>query len=113
MHVRNPVEWSVEQVRLAGTTFGQLAHTHERTAIAQARPVIRRITLASIADALSEGVSDFAAFRTDVAFICAIYPLAGLVLARLISDTGCCHCYSRWRPASPSSDRSQQSGCTK
>ena len=28
-------------------------------------------------------MSDFAAYRTDVIFICIIYPLAGLVLARL------------------------------
>src|SRR5207249_10786738 len=43
-----------------------------------------RITLADLRDALSRGVDDFYAFRTDVAFLCVIYPLVGLVLARLV-----------------------------
>jgi uncharacterized membrane protein len=32
---------------------------------------------------LARGVEDFGAYRTDVIFICIIYPLAGLILARL------------------------------
>jgi uncharacterized membrane protein len=34
-------------------------------------------------DVLASGLRDFGAYRTDVIFLCIIYPLAGLVLARL------------------------------
>src|SRR4029077_17581960 len=46
-------------------------------------PAVRRIGVAEIRDALIQGVEDFAAFRTDVGFLCVVYPLVGLVLARL------------------------------
>ena len=32
---------------------------------------------------LAKGLDDFAAYRTDVIFLCMVYPLVGLVLARL------------------------------
>jgi uncharacterized membrane protein len=79
MHVRNPVEWGVDQVRWAGSVLGQsVGHRH-----AAAVPTIRRITLADIRYALARGIDDFAAFRDDVVFLVMLYPLAGLVLARL------------------------------
>jgi uncharacterized membrane protein len=34
-------------------------------------------------EALARGLNDFAACRTDVVFLCVIYPVVGLVLARL------------------------------
>ena len=34
------------------------------------------------------GFADFAAYRTDVIFLCVIYPVVGLVLARLASGYG-------------------------
>ena len=46
-------------------------------------PAVRRIEVADLRDVLAKGLDDFAAYRTDVIFICIIYPLAGLVLARL------------------------------
>ena len=46
-------------------------------------PAVRRIALSDIGTILVRGFDDFAAFRTDVIFICMIYPLVGLVLARL------------------------------
>lgn len=79
MHVRNPVEWGVDQVRSAGSVLGQtIGHRHAATL-----PAIRRITLADIREALARGIDDFAAFRDDVVFLVMFYPLAGLVLARL------------------------------
>src|SRR5216683_3156179 len=79
MHVRNPVEWSVDQLRHAGTAIERAGST-TREAPA---PAIRRIALPDLYDALVRGVEDFAAFRTDVAFLCVVYPVVGLVLARL------------------------------
>ena len=84
MHIRNPVEWSVDQVKSASSALGQRAgHRHEA-----AVPEIRRISLADIRYALARGIDDFAAFRGDVVFLVFIYPLAGLVLARLIFGYG-------------------------
>jgi uncharacterized membrane protein len=81
MHVRNPVEWGVDQIRSAGTaieSMGRAGHPTEEA------PAVRHITAADLGDALARGVDDFAAFRTDVAFLCVIYPLVGLLLARLV-----------------------------
>jgi uncharacterized membrane protein len=83
MHVRNPIEWGIDQIRFAGSAVGHPDRTEMRAA-----PEIRRITVADVGAAVRAGIDDFAAFRTDVVFICAIYPLAGLVLARLIFGYG-------------------------
>ena len=81
MYIRNPVEWSLDQLKSAGTTIEFLvAGGRENLA---APPAIRRIDAADIGDALAKGLDDFATFRDDVALICVIYPFAGLILARL------------------------------
>jgi len=81
MHVRNPVEWGVDQIRSAGTAIESIGRVGHPSADP---PIVRRITAADLGDALARGVDDFAAFRTDVAFLGVIYPLVGLVLARLV-----------------------------
>ena len=48
-------------------------------------PAVRRIELADLRDALGKGLSDLGAYRSDVVFLCIIYPVAGLVLAWLVS----------------------------
>ena len=84
MHIRNPVEWGVDQIRTAGSTIERIgSRTHDTPA-----PAVRRITVADLGDALARGIDDFAAFRTDVAFLAIIYPLVGLVLARLAFGYG-------------------------
>jgi len=83
MYIRNPVEWSLDQLKLAGATLETLvAGSGIRTEL-RAPPTIRRIGPADIRDALAKGLDDFAAFRDDVVLICVIYPIVGLVLARL------------------------------
>jgi uncharacterized membrane protein len=84
MHIRNPVEWSVDQLRLAGHAVESVGRAgREARGLNAPAPAVRQIGTADIRDALRRGLDDFAAFRTDVAFLCVIYPLAGLVLARL------------------------------
>jgi uncharacterized membrane protein len=39
--------------------------------------------VADLGHVLAKGYYDFAAYRTDVIFLCVVYPLVGLVLARL------------------------------
>ena len=84
MHIRNPVEWGVDQLRVAGSTIGRRQHpTRDLT-----RPAIRPITMADLRTVLLQGLDDFAALRTDVVFICVVYPVIGLVLARLAFGYG-------------------------
>lgn len=78
-HIKNPVEWTAAEI-------GEAAR-HVRTATrsiqgSDATLVVQRIDLADLKDAVRRGIADFAACRTDVLFLCLIYPLAGLVLAR-------------------------------
>ncbi len=47
-------------------------------------PAIRTITTKDVWNALVEGVDDFRAMPTHVFFACVIYPLVGIVLARLL-----------------------------
>jgi uncharacterized membrane protein len=47
-------------------------------------PAVRRIKAADLKDVLMKGLEDFGAYRSDVIFICLIYPLVGLALAWLI-----------------------------
>ena len=81
MHIRNPVEWGVDQIRYASTAIEQIGHTRHREI---PLPGIRRIEIGDLRQVLARGIEDFAAFRTDVVLLCVIYPLAGLVLARLV-----------------------------
>lgn len=78
-HIKNPVEWTAAEI-------GEAAR-HVRTATrsiqgSPATPVVQRVDLADLKDVLRRGIEDFAACRTDVFFLCLIYPIAGLVLAR-------------------------------
>jgi uncharacterized membrane protein len=84
MHIRNPVEWGVDQVRSASAVLGRTA-AHRPDAVV---PEVRRITLADLRHALARGIDDFARFRGDVVFLVFVYPLAGLVLARLMFGYG-------------------------
>jgi uncharacterized membrane protein len=87
-HIRNPIEWSVDQVKSAGEAVGRAGHAvrhHEEVGTA-GPPAVRRIAVADLQEVLRKGVDDFAACRTDVIFICLIYPLAGLLLVRLAFD---------------------------
>lgn len=59
---------------------------HENSIDASAdftHPTIRKIDTADLRDALARGVSDFMVQPTYLIFICVIYPLVGLFLARL------------------------------
>jgi uncharacterized membrane protein len=84
MSIRNPIEWGADQVRLANMVVGaaghSLQHADER---ADQRPTVRRIGVADLGHALSQGADDFGAYRTDVIFLCVLFPIVGILLARL------------------------------
>jgi uncharacterized membrane protein len=48
-------------------------------------PQIQRITPADLRDVLAKGFDDFGKNRTDVVFLCFLYPVLGLIFARLAS----------------------------
>ena len=85
MHIRNPVEWWVDQWRVAGSALESIGEAGRRAReTADPRlPAVRRIGAADIRAVLAKGLDDFAASRTDIIFLTLIYPIAGLVLARL------------------------------
>lgn len=85
MTIRNPVEWGVDQFRLAGAAM-ESAGRAVGEADAPVAPVVNRISFADLRDALARGMQDFGACRTDVVFLCLVYPVAGIVLWRIAFD---------------------------
>jgi len=49
----------------------------------RARPIVRTIGLSDIKNALAEGIADFSAMPSHAVFLCLIYPIVGVLLARL------------------------------
>ncbi len=86
MTIQNPVEWTFVQFshgfRAVGAAGRNFARPH--SAFDAPRPMVRTIDLRDLRDALRCGFDDFRTARTDVIFIGIIYPLAGLVLGRLM-----------------------------
>jgi uncharacterized membrane protein len=62
-----------------------MAHSHVLLGAgdAPANLTIRRIGMADLKDALARGLDDFQAMPTHAMFLCLIYPLVGLLAARL------------------------------
>jgi len=85
--IRNPIEWSSDQLKLAASGMRTTIHT-VNPAVETPLPAIRRIGAADLKDALAKGVADFAACRTDVMFLGIVYPVVGLVLWRLVFGQG-------------------------
>jgi uncharacterized membrane protein len=85
MTIRNPVEWGVDQFRHAALAFESAGRVGRRTldTLHSPPPAVRRIAIGDLGNVLARGFDDFMAFRTDVIFVCVVYPLVGLVLARL------------------------------
>ena len=82
-HIRNPIEWTADQIKTAGLAVAHAGHalrSHEEGGDLNL-PAVRRITVADLGDVLAKGLNDFGACRTDVIFLCIVYPLAGLLMA--------------------------------
>jgi uncharacterized membrane protein len=82
-HVENPFEYVLERASWIATDIRRLLTTPPHLHRAAALPQIRRITTADLGAALREGLRDLGVARSDVAFIALVYPIVGLVLARL------------------------------
>jgi len=90
MTIRTPPGWGWDQLTDAMHSIGSASPeeywhtTAERSAV----PIVRRLRLADLTGALASGLQDFQANRTDVIFVCVIYPIVGLLLGRLASGYG-------------------------
>lgn len=78
--IRSPVEWTAGVLGQALAHVGAMGSSLAGTATVQ--PTVRRIGLADLRDALARGIDDFATFRTDVMFLCLIYPVIGIALVQ-------------------------------
>jgi uncharacterized membrane protein len=85
MTIRNPVEWGSETFRQGTHALGTGGHAvYHQEDINGLVPAICRIGVEDLKDALRKGIEDFGVYRTDVIFLCLIYPIAGIVLARAV-----------------------------
>src|SRR5260370_39532145 len=84
MQIRNPIEWAYDQIRLTAQAVGSAGRAVRGAAKdRRAPPAVRRIAVTDLRDVLARGFDDFGAYRYDVVLLCIIYPVIGLVLARL------------------------------
>ena len=84
LHIRNPAEWAVDQVVHAGAAAKSVAESVAGTQAAD--PVIRRIGVSDLKDVLAKGLDDTGQYRTDVFFLCLVYPVIGLILIGLVAQ---------------------------
>jgi uncharacterized membrane protein len=82
--IRTPPGWGADMVTQAyrSMTTTQNAGNWEADR-ASGTPTVRRIDFDDLRWALARGWDDFGQSRTDVIFLCVMYPLVGLLLARL------------------------------
>lgn len=84
MHaIRNPIEVGFDAMRKTGEDLMAVgdALSGDRAEKESGIPEVRSVTFADIRDALSKGMEDFAACRSDVVFICLMYPMIGILAA--------------------------------
>ena len=75
---RHPIAWMFDALHPD-------RHAHEtQPFVPQTVPAIRHIEMADLTEALRRGTADFVACRSDAILLCIMYPLAGLVMSRLV-----------------------------
>lgn len=87
MAIRNPIEWGLGQFGVVPRD-PRLEPPTLLLARSTAPPRVAQIGLADLRYALRAGFADFGAARTDVVMLCILYPVMGLVLARLAFGYG-------------------------
>lgn len=83
--IGNPLSWFTSLIRGG---FSYLGSVTEQLGAEKSTdmPEIKRITIDDIRDALRLGFADFSAFRTDVIFLCLLYPFIGGALVWMVSQ---------------------------
>jgi uncharacterized membrane protein len=90
MVIQSPPGWGWDQLQHAVHEIGAAKPEEywSEGAAADPVPAVRRIGVADLRDAIMRGFDDFEANRTDVIFLCVVYPVIGLILGRLASGYG-------------------------
>jgi uncharacterized membrane protein len=79
--IGNPLSWAAHAV---GSTFGYVRDvTNDVGMHDTAAPVVRQITTDDLRTALRRGFDDMNHFRSDVIFVCLLYPILGITMAAL------------------------------
>jgi uncharacterized membrane protein len=80
--IRNPVEWVVDELREVADGVGQARRSVQHTSTHLfSRPLaVNRISVGDLKDVLAKGFDDFKAYRTDIIFLIAVYPIISLVV---------------------------------
>ena len=84
--IRTPPGWGADMLTQAYQSVTTVRPEHltgQPTSI-----TVRRIGFADLRWALQRGLEDFGASRTDLVFLCVVYPLVGLLMARVASGYG-------------------------
>src|SRR3546814_20747841 len=88
-HIRNPLQWGLDQFAVAEREDARPGIAEEPWIAEEAgyspASAVRRIEVSDLWDALAKGFADFGEKRTDIMFLCVIYPVVGLILARAAS----------------------------
>ena len=80
--IRNPVEWVVDEIREVAGGVSQASRSVQHTSTHLfSRPLaVSRITVADLKEVLAKGFDDFMAYRTDIIFLIAVYPIISLIV---------------------------------
>ena len=80
--IGNPLSWSVDHAAAVGKHLGEAATHIGHGDVSQVEmPRVRHIALRDLKEVLRKGFEDFAACRSDVIFVCLLYPIIGVLLA--------------------------------
>ncbi len=93
MTIRNPIEWSLDQARVAASAVGATGADWARLEMERdiPLPTVARIGIPDLWASLREGFEDFKASRADVMLLCVFYPALGLVFGRIASGADTMH----------------------
>jgi uncharacterized membrane protein len=82
--IRTPPGWGADMLTSAYRSMTSTRNLEgTQTDQPSSTPVVRRLDFDDLRWALARGWEDFGASRADVIFLCVLYPVLGLVLARL------------------------------
>jgi uncharacterized membrane protein len=83
--IRTPPGWGLA---ILGRTLQSRVTQADLAAAAADPPIVRRIEMADLTTALRLGWRDFQTARTDVVLLCLLYPIVGLLMARIALGHG-------------------------
>jgi uncharacterized membrane protein len=81
--IGNPLSWTVGAL---GSAAGYAADVASQPAAMSAPPATRHLTMSDISLSLRKGWDDLSAMRSDVLFVCLLYPLMGAFLLAMAAQ---------------------------